>query len=168
VPGWLLSRRVGFPCAGSIPFLTHPARALTFSVAIVATIELSCAGFALSMNALIAALAVVCAVLTLLPAGSDNEAGSSEAPEPAADRAALAIFAAIAVLAVVLAGAGDNIARDRMWYSAWINSLATAEVLDWTEPFFGTDYIPARFIHNAWLATLGAITALSRIPRPNC
>lgn len=167
MPGWLLSRRIGFPCAGSIGWITHPARALTFSVAIIAGIELVCASFELGMRALVGALLAISAVLALLPAGHDptriRGASGDDGPD---GRAALAIFIAVAALAVYLAVAGDNIARDRMWYSAWINSLATSEALTWTEPFFGTEYIPARFVHNAWLATLGAVTALSGLPAP--
>jgi hypothetical protein len=169
IPGWLLSRRIGFPCAGSLPWITHPARALTFSIAMIAGLELVCASVELGMTALLGLLAAVSVLLALLPVGASDQSPESQSTDTdaVADRVALLSFLALVVAAVVLAAAGDNIARDRMWYSAWINSLAVAETLDWSEPFFGTQYIPARFVHNAWLAALGAIAALSRMPAPD-
>lgn len=165
MPGWLFSRRLGFPCAGSVAWITHPARALTFSVAIVALIELVCSSLGFGMVALIGSLAALSGVLVFLEKGDDPDAAQAP-PHSSADRTALVIFASVAVTAIFLSSAGENIARDRMWYSAWINSLAAAEALDWAEPFFGTGFIPARFVHNAWLATLGAVTALSHAPPP--
>lgn len=167
-PGWLLSRRFGFPCAGNTGWITQPARALTFSVALVAIVELLVSSLNLSMNALLVALFGLCGTLTLSRAGAREatDGATENESDQGGERIAFGLFALVAILAIWLAVAGDNIARDRMWYSAWINALASADTLDWTEPFFGTEFVPARFAHNAWLSTLGAIVALSKLPAP--
>ena len=56
-----------------------------------------------------------------------------------------------------------NIARDRMWYMAYITDLASGSVLDWSEPFLGTGHVLARFAHNGCRLTLASWQRLGGI-----
>ncbi len=78
-------------------------------------------------------------------------------------RTVLAFAAFTGLLALMSLGA-ENIARDRMWYMAYINSLTQSASPSWAEPFFGSGRVVPRFAANTWIAALAAWTTFAQAP----
>ena len=152
----------------SLPFGAGaaPARWLTLSTAAIAIVGLAVSSGGGNIHHLLAVLAAASVILAALPVRSAGVAESSRAslagaPVDAGERIARAILIAVVVIAVMLAAAAPNVARDRMWYLAFVTRLAGGNPLDWTEPFLGTGNIAARFAYNGWLLALAAWSALT-------
>jgi hypothetical protein len=167
VPGWLLRRRLGRPSTASAAWIAAPAESLAMSLFVIAVLELGCAALGLGMTALLVGLASASAFLALLePRNAETAPLEPTDATTAGDGIATTVFVSVALLTVALAWAGENVARDRMWYSAWVSNLASSASFGWNDPFFGTGYVPARFTHNAWLTGLGALSRLTDIEAP--
>ena len=80
---------------------------------------------------------------------------------PAWTKVAIAITV---VVVVAMAAGGENIARDRMWYMAYISRISVDPIVNWREPFFGLSRWPFRFVDNAWIFCLGIWKTLGHLP----
>lgn len=153
-----------------------PARWLTLSVALIALSGLLVSVSGGSVHSLLLAVAATSLALSLVPARSRSDPSSdpeglevrsvADAPErpfgdSRAEWAAIAALCVLVVVAVVLAAAAPNVARDRMWYLAFLTRLSSGAPIDWSEPFLGTGNIAPRFAYNGWLLTLAAWSSLA-------
>ncbi|MFP6610146.1 MAG: hypothetical protein VCB80_08240 [Deltaproteobacteria bacterium] len=151
LPGYLLDRRLG----GNPHPLEVPARALALSLAMVTLLAaaVSLAGAAIAV--LLMMLATATALLCLWPTGA--RAAKFE-PQGAVHGL---VLLAIAGLLVALAQGSDAVARDRMWYMAYLTALAEGPALSWSDPMLASGQTVWRFAYNGWLAALAAVQALS-------
>lgn len=141
-----------------------PARSVTLSVALIALLGLVVSASGADIHALLLALAVASIALAVVPvhepytSAASPDAGATDGRDERAARTALVL---LVVVAVTLAAAAPNVARDRMWYLAFVTQLASGTPIDWSEPFLGTGAIAARFAYNGWLLALGAWSSLT-------
>lgn len=171
LPGWAIERCSRSRAAGrhdsaaesSSPF-ERPARAFALSVASAGLIgvAISAAGLADGIFYLAAGQLFV-TVTCLLASTFRNGTGDRRRDRhPRATAEAIA-FGALATLMALMALGAANIARDRMWYLAYITDLAAGGPIDWAEPLLGTGRVVARFAYNATLLIFGSwqnLTAL--------
>ncbi len=162
IPGYLLDRILAGPISHP---LEVPARALTLSVAMIGLAGPFAVLGSLSIKAIVAFTFAASVLLVLLqpslrPAGRLADKQSRLAPS------AIVAVVAIALLAALMAAGGENIARDRMWYMAYLGALAERTPLDWSEPFFANGLVVPRFAHNAWLLSLASVKALAGASGP--
>jgi hypothetical protein len=155
VPGALLNRQ----STGDrlIRAAELPARALTLSVGIT-TISGGIAVLAgLPIVFVPGCLLGVSILLALAPSTRNHIAADSPPNAPDRNhRFVLAMLALLVVATAAVAASQANIARDRMWYLAYVTQLAGPGPLDWSEPFFGTGKVLPRFAYNGWLLTLAS------------
>lgn len=141
-----------------------PARWLTFSVALIALLGLVVSTVGGNIHALLLSIAGVSIGLAACPApdalGSGN-ADTDRTRSDAGERLARAALVILVVVSVLLAAAAANVARDRMWYIAFVARLASGTPIDWVEPFLGTGAVAARFAYNGWLLALAAWSSLT-------
>lgn len=158
-PGFLLDRLASAPFSGETGWFERVARSLTLSVGLIAVLGPVCTVVGLSVVAVLAMIAVVSALLAAAPVPNRRP------PQlPACsrfDRAAMAALIAAAVVVAYMAITDHNIARDRMWYLAYVTRLSQIDRIDWQEPFFGTGRVVSRFAYNGWLVALSAWTRLT-------
>jgi hypothetical protein len=143
-----------------------PARWLTFSVALIALSGLAVSAVGGHIGELLLSLAAVSVFSAAIPARAfrspdASERHASRATSDPGDRMACAALIAVVVVATLLAAAAANVARDRMWYLAFVNRLGSGAPIDWSEPFLGTGAIAPRFAYNGWLLALSAWSALT-------
>jgi hypothetical protein len=153
LPGALV---VGLRSGRSASPFEIPARALTIStgIATVAGAVALAAGFSIVFVA--ASLFAVSLAFALAPAGPARAGESELDEEDGVLRSLLALLALVAAAATLTAAADANIARDRMWYLAYVTDLSADGPLDWAEPFFGSGKVLPRFAHNGWLLVLAS------------
>jgi hypothetical protein len=165
LPGLCIERLLS---AGPAPYgaAAAPARWVTFSAALTALLGLAVSAGGGSIHALLLSIAVASVVSAALPVRaaypprvSDDDA--DRIAPAAAERIARAALVVVIVLAVILAAAAPNVARDRMWYLAFVTHLDSGAPIDWSEPFLGTGAIAARFAYNGWLLSLAAWSSLT-------
>lgn len=151
LPGYLLDRRFG---SERHP-LEIPARALALSVGLISASAalVSLAGGA--TGALLVLVALATALLCLAPGGRPGRGFKTE--EIPASVALLVLAATVAVLAA----GSEAIARDRMWYMAYLTALAEGRALDWSDPMLASGAVVWRFAYNGWLATLAGVQSLA-------
>jgi len=178
LPGFVLLRALGSRSAGDYSLtddpLARPAIVITLSTALCGLSVLACTAAALPMHAALLTLMLVTLVLAALPSrGSARQQAASQAAasqETAGlasnEKLLLLLLAASVLLLAVMAASGANIARDRMWYMAFITRLADGNAMGMGEPFFGSGLVLPRFAGNAWISTLAAWTGLARVPTP--
>jgi hypothetical protein len=133
-----------------------PARALALStgLATVAGAIAVLAGY--SILFVPASLFLVSLAFSLTATQAAAPPGPAPHPRDDVHRSLLALLALVTVAATVAAAADANIARDRMWYLAYLTALAADGPLDWAEPFFGSGTVVPRFAYNGWLLVLAA------------
>lgn len=148
LPGWFvaeaLARGRDITSAGE-----RPARALALSVASATLLGLGAFASGGSIEI------VIGGQLALTLAAVAAVRGPTRPARREFTWSGAAVLAAALALAAMSAGA-TNIARDRMWYMAYVTDLSAGGAIDWTEPFLGSDHVVARFAHNGWLLTLAA------------
>lgn len=173
LPGAVLLRALGSRSAGDYCLaddpLARPAIVITLSTALCGLSVLACTAAALPMHAALLTLMLVTLVLAALPSSGSarQQAASREAAGLASnEKLLLLLLAASVLLLAVMAASGANIARDRMWYMAFITRLADGSAMGMGEPFFGSGLVLPRFAGNAWISTLAAWTGLARVPTP--
>lgn len=151
LPGHLLDRRLG----GCPHPLEAPARSLALSVGLISVAAplVSLAGG--SMNSLLVVMVLATSFLCLAPARAPEDHG-----ETLGVPLVLALLALAAVVTALAAGS-EAIARDRMWYMAYLTALAERPALDWSDPMLASGAVVWRFAHNGWLAALAAVQGLS-------
>ena len=164
VPGLLIDRAWA---DRAIHAFERPARAFALSVACVSAISVICGTLGLSMRAVLGVLALLSLGLAARSRARLDASSSSAVTtdDGDAEPRAFAVWAvALIVLtfaAVALAAVSDNIARDRMWYLAYVTRLASGDAIDWTDPMLATGRVVWRFAYNGWIASLGAWTVLA-------
>ncbi len=178
LPGSVLLRALGSRSAGDYSLaddpLARPAIVITLSTALCGLSVLACTAAALPMHAALLTLMLVTLVLAALPsrgnarqqAASQVAASRESAGLASNEKLLLLLLAASVLLLAVMAASGANIARDRMWYMAFITRLADGNAMGMGEPFFGSGLVLPRFAGNAWISTLAAWTGLARVPTP--
>jgi hypothetical protein len=161
VPGWAIERGLRLDDASEISLLERLARWLTYSVALIGLLGLvTSAGGGRVTWVLVSLLGASVAGCFAPTAPAINPTGSRR--DSPAWPGRLLVLVTLAV--TVIAAGRASVARDRSWYLAYITQLAAGSSLEWTEPFFGTDHVVARFAYNAWLVALAAVSALARAP----
>jgi len=160
LPGYFADRALAVGAVTGAQRFEGLARALTSSVAIVAVLGLLCSSLGLAIGPLLTMLLTTTIALALT-AGPTPVAGADRRARPTDPTTAL--FIAMCIVAAAMALGADNIARDRMWYLAYVERLASGEALTWREPVFGTGRVLARFAHNGWLLVLAAWKALAGV-----
>lgn len=182
IPGWLIDRQLLRGGPRPARAVEWPARVLALSVAVVASLSLICSLSELNMAGLLRLLFSGCCVLSVLgPASSRGDLAQTaepvqpELPESSSPallqsggsgkRASflLSLLVAATAVATAMAAAGGYVARDRMWYLAYVAQLGNGEPIGWGEPFFNTGVLLARFAYNAWITSLAAWTALAAV-----
>ncbi len=171
LPGWAIERCSRSRAAGrhdsaaesSSPF-ERPARAFALSVASAGLIgvAISAAGLAEGIFYLAAGQLLVTVTCLLASTFRDGTGDRRRDRHPGTTAEAIA-FGGLATLMALMALGAANIARDRMWYLAYITDLAAGGPIDWTEPLLGTGRVVARFAYNATLLIFGSwqnLTAL--------
>lgn len=141
-----------------------PARWVTLSVALIALLGLVVSVCGAGIHALLLALAVASIALAVVPVRESYTSAASldvRATDQRDERTARTALVLLVVVAVLLAAAAPNVARDRMWYLAFVTRLASGAPIDWSEPFLGTGAIAARFAYNGWLLALAAWSSLT-------
>ena len=145
-PGFALSVGVtgnkNFPDTVSLSFVT--------SLGVMAIFGIVASVFGLPARAVTALLAVISIVSPFFVSASHQAPDSLPKHSPAN----VLIVCALASVLAWLAYNGLNIARDRMWYLAFIENLRIADSVSWSEPYFDTRHVVPRFAHNAWLLAL--------------
>lgn len=147
-----------------------PARCMTLSVALLAVFGLAVAEAGAGIHTLLLTTAVASLSFALVPLASRSEPGAGADPTDGtpgsretagSDRFARGGLLFLVVVAVGLAAAAPNVARDRMWYLAFVTQLASGAPIDWSEPFLGTGTTAPRFAYNGWLLALAAWSSLT-------
>lgn len=134
------------------------ARWITASVAVAALagFATSCAGASIDAVLLgvlgISLFAALCGAFRFSHLPDAARERSSHLDEKVATIA----LALVVLVSVYLAAVAPNVARDRMWYLAFLTDLASGRVIDGTEPFLGTGNPAPRFANNGWLFALAA------------
>ncbi len=157
VPGWALERILRLTSTLEPHPLERLARWLTYSVALAGIFGL------LAYAAGSGIAPILCGLLATSIAGCFGQ----DRPRDLASTSGLsrasagAVLMTVVLVLTVVAAYWPNLARDRTWYLAYLVRLASGAPLVWTEPFFGSDHVVARFAHNAWLVGLAASSALA-------
>ncbi|MFP6626224.1 MAG: hypothetical protein VCA74_04085 [Deltaproteobacteria bacterium] len=162
LPGYLLDRILGGPSSHPLEI---PARALTLSVAMIGLAGPLAVSWSLSIKAIVALMLAASVLLALLQPSLRPTSRPADKQSRLAVGAVVAVVA-VALLAALMAAGGENIARDRMWYMAYLGALAERTPLDWSEPFFANGLVVPRFAHNAWLLSLASVKALAGASGP--
>lgn len=161
LPGALIERLL-FGSIRPYGWFAAPARWLTWSVALTALIGIGASATEGQIGEVLLALGVASLALSLVPSREPppGDATATDAGEVAA-RGGLLLLTA---LLTFLAASAANVARDRMWYLAFLTRLAEGGVIDWAEPFLGTGNLAARFAYNGWLLSMAAWSGLGGVP----
>lgn len=163
LPGLCIERALsGEPAPDGVA--EAPARWLTFSVAAISLVGLAVSVAGGEIHELLLCLAVLSIVSAVFPTRTPLSTQAREndhVSRAPGDRAACTALLIVIVVSVVLAAAAPNVARDRMWYLAFLTRLGSGTPIDWTEPFLGTGAIAPRFAYNGWLLSLAAWSALT-------
>jgi hypothetical protein len=157
LPGLALERAF-FPRELSRWDLGALARWITASVGTPALAGLVASRFGASIDAVLTGVFAISLVAALRRAKRLARAGV-QPPKRASrfgETIAVVALAIIVIVSVYLAAVAPNIARDRMWYLAFLTDLASGRVIDGTEPFLGTGNPAPRFANNGWLIALAA------------
>ncbi|MEE8311529.1 MAG: hypothetical protein V3R77_04680, partial [Candidatus Binatia bacterium] len=162
LPGWFLDealeRHTTDGNSGPTA-LERPARAFALSVATATLLGFVAATAGAGIAVVIWGQLGVTGIALL---STRTSLSTSPCPPERSPWACAAILAAAAGLAAMALGA-PNIARDRMWYMAYLTDMAGGGAIDWTEPFLGTGHVLARFVYNGCLLTLAAWQRLAEI-----
>jgi hypothetical protein len=166
LPGWFLDAALegNSKHGDSGPTaLERPARAFALSVAAATLLGFVAAAAGAGIAVVIWGQLAVTGIALL--AGYTSRATRTCRPVPTHEPSpwpCVTIIATAAAFATMALGA-PNIARDRMWYMAYLTDLAGGGALDWAEPFLGTGHVLARFAYNGCLLTLAAWQRLAEI-----
>lgn len=133
-----------------------PARALTITTGLATVAGAIALAAGLSIVFVPASLFAVSLAFALVTPQPARAGGAKAVDDDGTYRTLLALLALVAAAATVTAAVDANIARDRMWYLAYITALAGEGPLDWTEPFFGSGKVLPRFVYNGWLLVLAS------------
>jgi len=166
----------------SLPYgaASAPARWITLSVSLLAVFGLAVTAAGADIQTLLLTIAVASLSLALVPVASSSESDAGADPDAGSDTPANAsadlpdsretaspdgfargALVCLVVVAVAVAAVAPNVARDRMWYLAFVTQLASGAPIDWSEPFLGTGAIAPRFAYNGWLLALAAWSSLT-------
>ncbi len=174
LPGYLLDRAAGMrKFLGAHPLETLP-RSFAISIGILGLFGLIANLAQGSLGDVLVAVVALGTAVAFLPYGIGTPALDATALENRRARPHLAVtrwprwtglvLAALTLLLVVMAAGGENIARDRMWYLAYVTRIPLEPTVTWSEPFFGTPHWPFRFVANAWIFTLAAWKSIATLP----
>ncbi len=174
LPGFLLDRVAGIKQLSGAASVEGLARAFAISVGLFGVLGLVADIIGRPLADVIVVLLAFGTAIAFLPQGLGRPALDSVSLEasttgPALEAPAWPLWTKIAiglavVLLVAMAAGGENIARDRMWYLAYISRIPIDPTVNWREPFFGIARWPFRFVDNAWIFSLGVWKALGNLP----
>ena len=148
----------------------EPALALALSIGVIGVLGVGCSVLRLSITALNIALAAVSVLAAVAPkylgASASATTTESDGPPTLVTRATFMAIVLLTLATIALAAMDVSIARDRMWYAAYVTRLASGNVLDWRDPVLGSGRIIWRFACNAWLLGLASWSALADVRAP--